>query len=68
MSACLDRTNEYGREVSEGWWPSVPREEWVVGPVASLATPRLTHTSGATPAARTPLVAQIRCLPARQTR
>jgi hypothetical protein len=29
MSARLERMNDYWRAVSEGWWPSVPRAEWV---------------------------------------
>lgn len=29
MSTRLDCMNDYWRAVSEGWWPSVPRDEWV---------------------------------------
>jgi hypothetical protein len=29
MPAPLDRMNDYWRAVSEGWWPSLPRNGWV---------------------------------------
>ena len=29
MSARLEQMNDYWRAVSEGWWPSPPRNEWV---------------------------------------
>lgn len=29
MSARLDRMNDCWRAVSEGWWPSLPRNAWV---------------------------------------
>jgi hypothetical protein len=29
MSARLEHMSDYWRAVSDGWWPSVPRDEWV---------------------------------------
>jgi hypothetical protein len=29
MSARLDRLNDDWRAVREGWWPSLPRNDWV---------------------------------------
>jgi hypothetical protein len=29
MQVRLDRLNDYWRAVSQGWWPSIPRDAWV---------------------------------------